>query len=170
MWSKASCCCAGTHGGSAHEWCSASCSCDRDVLFMCDNTSALSASLHGCARSSGMGVLATHFTSLCVNTGCVCTRVRAAQVVDVDVHMCGAKRAVAVQVHMVDQRMSGAAQAVPVTEMSCSCVTTQARLVQACMVVRVRVAWAFSLHTSHLFGTCTSYSCACTRLWCSASW
>ena len=31
---------------------------------MCDNTSALSASLHGCARSSGMGVLATHFTSL----------------------------------------------------------------------------------------------------------
>ena len=91
-----------------------------------------------------------------VNTGCVCTRVRAAQVVDVDVHMCGAKRAVAVQAHMVDQRMSGAAQAVPVTEMSCSCVTTQARLVQACMVVRVRVAWAFSLHTSHLFAHATS--------------
>ena len=90
-------------------------------------------------------------TCMCsVNTGCVCTRVRAAQVVDVDVHMCGAKRAVAVQVHMVDQRMCGPAQAVPVTEVSCSCVTTQARLVQACMVVRVRSGIGVLANTLHI--------------------
>ena len=133
--------------------------------------------VHACGATQLMFGSCTCMCS--VNTGCVCTRVRAAQVVDVDVHMCGAKRAVAVQVHMVDQRMCGPAQAVPVTEeeakravavqvhmvdqrmcgpaqavpvteVSCSCVTTQARLVQACMVVRVRSGIGVLANTLHI--------------------
>ena len=127
------------------------CAATRAVAVNCHmrgSVPAVPVYVHACGATQLMFGSCTCMCS--VNTGCVCTRVRAAQVVDVDVHMCGAKRAVAVQVHMVDQRMCGPAQAVPVTEVSCSCVTTQARLVQACMVVRVRSGIGVLANTLHI--------------------